>query len=139
MGLFKGMKDSMEQARQLQEQAAAQMGGTAGMPGMDASSAAGMADANAINAGGAEMRRLWAEGLDGTAILKGFTDTGERLAGNTVLDLQMVVTVAGGEPYEVTHRMTIAGADTSAYEAGSEYAVKVDPENRQNLTFAPQA
>ena len=34
-------------------------------------------------------------------------------------------------------RMTIAGTDTSAYEAGSEYAVKVDPENRQNLTFAP--
>ena len=107
------------------------------MPGMDASSASLMADANAINASGAEMRRLWAEGLDGTAILKGFTDTGEQLAGNKVLDLQMVVTIAGGEPYEVTHRMTIAGTDTSAYEAGSEYAVKVDPENRQNLTFAP--
>ncbi len=131
MGLFKGMKDSMAQAKEMQAAA----GGA--MPGMDASSASMMADANAINASGAEMRRLWAEGLDGTAILKGFTDTGEQLAGNTVLDLQMVVTIAGGEPYEVTHRMTIAGTDTSAYEAGSEYAVKVDPENRQNLTFAP--
>lgn len=132
MGLFKGMKDSMAQAKEMQ--AAAQASG--GMPGMDASSASLMADANAMNASGAEMRRLWAEGLDGTAILKGFTDTGEQLAGNKVLDLQMVVTIAGGEPYEVTHRMTIAGTDTSAYEAGSEYAVKVDPENRQNLTFA---
>ena len=121
MGLFKGMKDSMAQAKEMQAAAAAQMGG--GMPGMDASSASLMADANAMNASGAEMRRLWAEGLDGTAILKGFTDTGEQLAGNKVLDLQMVV--------------TIAGTDTSAYEAGSEYAVKVDPENRQNLTFAP--
>ena len=135
MGLFKGMKDSMAQAKEMQAAAAQQMGGA--MPGMDAASAATMADANAINASGAEMRRLWAEGLDGSAVLKGFTDTGERLAGNTVLDLQMVVTIAGGEPYEVTHRMTIAGSDTSAYEAGSEYAVKVDPENRQNLTFAP--
>ena len=135
MGLFKGMKDSMAQAKEMQAAAAAQMGG--GMPGMDASSASLMADANAMNASGAEMRRLWAEGLDGTAILKGFTDTSEQLAGNKVLDLQMVVTIAGGEPYEVTHRMTIAGTDTSAYEAGSEYAVKVDPENRQNLTFAP--
>ena len=135
MGLFKGMKDSMAQAKEMQAAAAQQMG--AGMPGMDAASASTMADANAINASGAEMRRLWAEGLDGTAILKGFTDTGEQLAGNKVLDLQMVVTIAGGEPYEVTHRMTIAGTDTSAYEAGSEYAVKVDPENRQNLTFAP--
>lgn len=137
MGLFKGMKGSMDQARQMQEQAAAQIGGAGGMPGMDASSAAAMADANAINASGAEMRRLWAEGLDGDAILKGFTDTGEPLAGNSVLDLNLVVTLAGGEPYEVTHRMTIAGTDTSPYEAGSEYAVKVDPENRQNLTFAP--
>ena len=41
--------------------------------------------------------------------------------------------VDGGRVSEVT----IAGTDTSAYEAGSEYAVKVDPENRQNLTFAP--
>jgi hypothetical protein len=139
MGLFKNVKGSMDTARQMQEQAAAAMGGTAGMPGMDAASAATMGDANAINASGAEMRRLWAEGLDGSGIIKGFTDTGERLAGNSVLDLQMVVTIAGGEPYEVTHRMTIAGSDTSAYEAGSEYAVKVDPENRQNLTFAPQA
>jgi hypothetical protein len=131
MGLFKGMKDSMAQAKAMQAAAGGEM------PGMDASSASLMADANAMNASGAEMRRLWAEGLDGTAILKGFTDTGEQLAGNKVLDLQMVVTIAGGEPYEVTHRMTIAGTDTSAYEAGSEYAVKVDPENRQNLTFAP--
>jgi hypothetical protein len=131
MGLFKGMKDSMAQAKAMQAAAGGEM------PGMDASSASLMADANAMNASGAEMRRLWAEGLDGTAILKGFTDTGEQLAGNKVLDLQMVVTIAGGEPYEGTHRMTIAGTDTSAYEAGSEYAVKVDPENRQNLTFAP--
>jgi hypothetical protein len=136
MGLFKGMKDSMDQAKQMQQEAAAAMQSGA-MPGMDASSAALMGDANEINASGAEMRRLWAEGLDGSAIIKGYTDTGERLAGNAVLDLQLVVTVAGGEPYEVVHRMTIAGTDTSAYEAGSEYGVKVDAENRQNLTFAP--
>lgn len=131
MGLFDKMKTSMEQAKEMQAAA----GGS--LPGMDASSASLMADANAINASGAEMRRLWAEGLDGSAVLKGFTDTGEQLAGNAVLDLQLVVTIDGGEPYEVTHRMTIAGTDTSAYAPGSQYAVKVDPEDRQNLTFAP--
>ena len=62
MGLFKGMKDSMAQAKEMQDAAAAQMG--AGMPGMDASSASLMADANAMNASGAEMRRLWDEGID---------------------------------------------------------------------------
>jgi hypothetical protein len=134
MGLFKNMKDTMDQARAMQEQAMAQAGAAGGAGG----SAGLMADANTLNASGAEMRRLWAEGLDGSAVIRGFQDTGERLAGNAVLDLDMVVTVAGGEPYEVTHRMTIAGTDTSAYGAGSEYAVKVDPENRANLTFAPQ-
>lgn len=137
MGLFKGMKDSMDQAKQLQEQAAAQMAAAGGAGAMGAGGAMAQ-DAAAINASGAEMRRLWAEGLDGSAVIKDFRDTGERLAGNSVLDLDMVVTVAGGEPYTVTHRMTIAGSDTSAYQPGSEYAVKVDPENRQNLTFAPQ-
>ncbi len=137
MGLFKGMKDSMDQAKQMQEQAAAQMAAAGGMGAMGAGGDVA-ADAAALNASGAEMRRLWAEGLDGSAVIKDFRDTGERLAGNTVLDLDMVVTVAGGEPYQVTHRMTIAGADTSGYQPGSEYAVKVDAENRQNLTFAPQ-
>ena len=37
MGLFKGMKDSMAQAKEMQAAAAQQMGGA--MPGMDASSA----------------------------------------------------------------------------------------------------
>jgi hypothetical protein len=140
MGLFDKMKGTMDQARDMQEQAMKQAGMASGMPGLGDPAAQGaMGDANAMNASGAEMRRLWAEGLDGTAVIKDFRDSGERLAGNTVLDLDMVVTVAGGEPYAVTHRMTIAGSDTSAYGPGSEYAVKVDPEDRQKLTFAPQA
>lgn len=36
-----------------------------------------------------------------------------------------------------TLRMTIAGANTAAYLPGSQYAVKVDPVDRTNLTFAP--
>jgi hypothetical protein len=138
MGLFKGMKDSMDQARQMQEQAAAQMAAAGGMGAMGAGGDMA-ADAAALNASGAEMRRLWAEGLDGTGVIKDARDTGERLAGNAVLDLDLVVTVAGGEPYQVTHRMTIAGTDTSGYQPGSEYALKIDPENRENVTFAPAA
>ncbi len=131
MGLFKGMKDAMGDAKAMQEQAMASMGATGGMPAGTAE------DAATLNSKGAEMRRLWAEGLDGDAILKDFTDTGERIAGNSVLDLDLVVTVAGGEPYPTTLRMTIAGSDTSAYLPGSQYAVKVDPVDRTNLTFAP--
>lgn len=136
MGLFKGMKDAMGDAKSMQEQAMAAMGSTGGMQ-VGEMPAGTAQDAATLNATGAEMRRLWAEGLDGDATIRDFTDTGERLAGNTVLDLDLIVTVAGGEPYATTLRMTIAGGDTSAYLPGSQYAVKVDPVDRTNLTFAP--
>ncbi len=54
-----------------------------------------------------------------------------------MLDLDPIVTIAGGEPYPTTLRMTIAGANTAAYLPGSQYAAKVDPVDRTNLTFAP--
>lgn len=119
MGFFSKAKDQMQQAA-----------------GAMSSPAGTMSDANTLNAAGAEMRRLWDVGLPGSAVIRDARDTGERIAGNTVLDLDLEVTVAGGEPYTITHRMTIAGSDTAPYAAGKQYNVKVDPEDRTNLTFA---
>lgn len=44
------------------------------------------------------MRRLWAEGISGTARITAVADTGERLAGNVVLRLELVVTHDGRSP-----------------------------------------
>jgi hypothetical protein len=94
------------------------------------------AEARTLNATGAEMRRLWAEGRSGTAVISTMADTGERLAGNAVLQLQLVVTPDRGEPYETTLRMPIGGDDLTPYAAGRRYAVKIDVHDRDKLTFA---
>lgn len=94
------------------------------------------AEARTLNATGAEMRRLWAEGTSGSAQITAMADTGQRLAGNTVLQLELVVTPDGSEPYATTLRMPIGGDDVSPYAAGRRYAVKIDPRDRHKLTFA---
>jgi hypothetical protein len=93
-------------------------------------------DAERINAHGRETRRLLVEGVAGRAVITGVRDTGERLAGNVVLDVDLLVTMDGVAPYATTLRTPIAGADVSPYAAGREYGVRVDPADRTNLTFA---
>lgn len=93
-------------------------------------------DAQALNAIGTEMRRLWAEGVAGSAVIVAATDTGTRLAGNVVLDLDLEVTVADAVPYPSRLRMPIAGDDVRPYAAGRRYAVKVDPQDPNKLTFS---
>jgi hypothetical protein len=93
-------------------------------------------DAATLNRLGAEMRRLWAEGVAGRATIQRAHDTGERLAGNAVLDLELLVLVAGHEPYAARLRTPIGGTDVTPYGPGAQYNVKVDPHDPHNLTFA---
>lgn len=95
-----------------------------------------MRDTEQINAHGREIRRLLVEGVAGRAVITGARDTGQRLAGNLVLDVDLLVTLDGVAPYETTLRTPIAGQDTSPYATGSEYGVRVDPADRTNLAFA---
>lgn len=93
-------------------------------------------DALLLNAAGAEMRRLWAEGLPGSATIDAVRDTGRRLAGNSVLALDLVVTLDGGAPYRTTVRLPIGGTDLGPYRPGARYNVRVDPQDRSRLTFS---
>ncbi|WP_354698435.1 hypothetical protein DSM112329_04113 [Paraconexibacter sp. AEG42_29] len=94
------------------------------------------AETAALNARGAEMRRLWAEGIAGSATIHRVRDTGTRLAGNVVLDLELEVSVTGRERYTTTLSVPIGGTDTTPYAAGARYDVRVDPHDRDNLAFA---
>ena len=88
-----------------------------------------------INAHGRESRRLLAEGVAGSARIVGARDTGERLAGNHVLDLELVVSLDGVAPYSTVLRVPIAGSDTAPYTVGREFTVRVDPADRTKLAF----
>ena len=117
MGLFKNMKDAMSGA------------GTGAMTMPTAG------DVNAVNAQGQEYRRLAQVGRSGNAVITSATDSGERAAGNTVVQLELQVTPEGAETYPVSLRYIIAGQDLGPYAPGSSYSVKIDPENPQNVTF----
>lgn len=127
MGLFKNMKDSMKAGQDLSRQATSAGGGVMSMP------SAG--DRDAVMAQGNEYKRLMQVGLTGNAVISSAADTGERAAGNTVADLELQVTPDGGDTYPVTLRYIIAGSDLGPYAPGSSYSIRIDPENRQNVTF----
>ena len=120
MGLFKNMKTGMD----LSLQAMAQGGATPSF-----------ADRDAVQAQGNEYRRLMQVGLPGRAVINASSDTGDRAAGNTIAALSLTVTPEGGEAYDTDLRYIVAGSDLGPYAPGSSYSVRIDPENRANVTF----
>ena len=130
MGLFKQMKQAMspeaiKQGMDLSKQSMSSKSGLAPTKG----------DRDAVMAQGNEYKRLAQVGLPGNAVIASASDSGERAAGNTVANLELQVTPADGETYPVSLRYIIAGTDMGPYAPGSSYSVKIDPENRENVTF----
>jgi hypothetical protein len=130
VGLFKKMKDAAQmggEAKAMQDQAAAEHGGLGGA----------MSARDEMIRKGQEAQRLRETGLPGKAVILEARDTGERSFGNAVLDLDLAVTMDSGEEYRTTLTgFMIAGTDMGPYAAGSEYGVRVDPADRDTLTFA---
>jgi hypothetical protein len=122
MGFFKQAKEAMGN-----RPTAAMMSGATTMPTM--------ADRDRVMAQGNEYKRLIEVGLTGNAVIESAGDSGERAAGNMVAQLQLRVTPDGGEPYPVALSHIIAGTDLGPYAPGASYPVRIDPENRQNVTF----
>jgi hypothetical protein len=120
MGLFKDMKTGMD----LSLQALAQGGATPTS-----------ADRDAVQAQGDEYLRLAQVGLAGNAVITAASDTGDRAAGNTIAALELQVTPEGGDAYPVSLRYIIAGSDLAPYAPGTSYSVRIDPQDRENVTF----
>jgi hypothetical protein len=137
MGLFDKFKnmqqDAMEQAKAAQQQYGGGDGSAMSAGAMPTSQ--DFADRDAMQAQGNEYRRLLAEGLTGNATIVSADDTGERLHGNSVLDLKLAITPDGGDAYTTDLRYIIAGGDMSGYAPGSSYPVRIDPADRSKVTF----
>ena len=130
MGLFKQMKQAMspeaiKQGMDLSKQSMSSKSGLMPTKG----------DRDAVMAQGNEYKRLAQVGLPGNAVIVSSADSGERAAGNTVANLELQVTPEGAAAYPVSLQYIIAGTDLGPYAPGSSYSVKIDPENRENVTF----
>ena len=122
MGLFKQMKDAMGNKPTADMRSAAMT-----MPSTG--------DRDRVRAQGNDYKRLMQVGLTGNAVIAGASDSGERAAGNMVAALDLQVTPDGGETYPVAMSYIIAGTDLGPYAPGASYPVRIDPENRENVTF----
>lgn len=74
-----------------------------------------------------------AGGLMGTATVTAITETGTVVNNAPVVELDLSVTVGGGEPYPVKHRQLIANAQLPSFQPGKSFSVRVDQNDPTKL------
>lgn len=142
MGLFdkfkeNKMQEAMQQAAAYQQQAGQFASAAAMTSGMSPGAlGAEMDEVAEVNARAQEQRRVMASGLKGTGTIVSSQDTGRRLVGNALVALKVAVTPENGTPYTVDFEMVAAGTDMGPYAPGTQYNLRIDPANPQNVTFS---
>jgi hypothetical protein len=76
-----------------------------------------------------------AGGLMGTATVTGLTETGTVMNNAPVVELDLEVTVGGGEPYPVKHRQLIAYSAMANFQPGKSFSVRVDQNDPTKLVI----
>jgi len=74
-----------------------------------------------------------AGGLMGTATVTALTETGTEMNGAPIVELDLSVTVGGGEPYPVKHRQLIAHSALPNFQPGKSFSVRVDQNDPTKL------
>ena len=74
-----------------------------------------------------------AGGLMDTATVTGLTETGTVMNNAPVVELDLQVTVGGGEPYQVKHRQLIAYSAMPNFQPGKSFSVRVDQNDPTKL------
>jgi hypothetical protein len=74
-----------------------------------------------------------AGGLMGTATVTAINETGTEMNGAPVVELDLSVTVGGGEPYPVKHRQLIAHSALPNFQPGKSFSVRVDQNDPAKL------
>ena len=60
-------------------------------------------------------------------------DTGTRINESPVVELDLMVTVPGREPYPVKHRQVISPVVMAGFQPGSVITVRVDPADQSKI------
>lgn len=88
-----------------------------------------------LNARDGMRQRVQAIGLDGTATIKAFRDTGAKSNLNPVYELDLHVEVPGLSPYEMTRVSEVNVIAVPELVVGARVGVKVDPADPSQLVI----
>jgi len=140
MGMFRSFKDMVDTTRsdELKElrRTAGAMPKTSMLDGVkmanqavnDAQAWQGQATANPMAGAMSPMGAMAAynSATPGNATVQSVSDAGVQINGAPVMDLNVLVTVAGQAPYPVTHRQVIALSQIPHFQPGASFPVRVD-------------
>lgn len=73
------------------------------------------------------------QGIQGSATVRGTTDTGQKLGDAPIMDVELEVQIPSEEPYKVVHRQAIALAAMGNWQPGRIWPVRVDPSDRTKV------
>ena len=91
------------------------------------------AGVNMANAG--DTSRLRSTGLKGTAVIHNFTDTGNKVGMNHVMELQLMVHVDGRPDWPVTHQESMAPIMVNGLANGKQLVCHVDPDDPASIVI----
>ena len=93
------------------------------------------ADRDKIQASADENNRILTIGSPAKATIVSKTDTGEKVAGNSVYQLKLSVVPEGGKAYEVTKTEIIPPQTLTGYADGTTLDARVDPADKNKVAF----
>jgi hypothetical protein len=77
----------------------------------------------------------YATGLAGNATVTAITETGTMVNNAPVMDLDLMVTVPGREPYAVRHRQLVALSAIPNFQPGKMFPVHVDQQDPSKIVI----
>jgi hypothetical protein len=134
MGFFKDIKNLQDTARELTPPE------HRGIRGGFRAMRDGVAQANEmmgqIASDGQTAQYLMQSGRVGTATVTAVRQTGTFINNNPECELDLQVSVDGGEAYAVTHRQVLAMVALPGFQPGASVPVRVDPNDPSSLIIA---
>ena len=144
MGMFRDMKDAIgvvrsDELKDLKRKADAQPK-TSMMDGIKMANqamdqATEFQAANGAQAGANPFANAtaYSQTTPGSATVTAIQDTGTRINESPVVELDLMVTVEGREPYPVKHRQVISPVVMANFQPGSVITVRVDPADQSKI------
>jgi hypothetical protein len=131
MGFLKDIRNLQKQAQAMTPPE--HRGMTGGLRQMREGVAEASAMLGTVQADVVKAQHLATNGRPGSATITAIRDTGITINDNPTVELDLSVSLDGGEPYAVTHRQTISRIAIASFQPGATVPVRIDPADRTSL------